>query len=138
MIDVNSGFYEMKGIDYFINKRPFVNMSMEGQLCYDFPSPKKSFEEFLNEDLEVITKINLDEDLSIKKLKLLKKAEILNDKQIKKIIKDKLRIEKIEEDLEFRKLTGENKIKEIIKKNKEVLLTWDEIEKRIKTRSKKK
>ena len=128
MIDINNGLYEMQGIDFFKNLRPFINQRMEGQLCYDFPSPKKSFSDFVNEDLELISQINLNEDISIKKLKLLKKAQDIENKKIIKLIKNKLKIEKLIEELDFFSNDIENKIKNIEDKVPDVKMSWEEIE----------
>lgn len=128
MIDINNGLYEMQGIDYFKNLRPFVNQRMEGQLCYDFPTPKKNFSEFIDEDLEIISKINLNEDISIKKLKLLKKAQSIENKELIRLIKNKLKIEKLIEDLDFHSLDINEKIKSIEEKIPEVKMSWNDIE----------
>lgn len=128
MVDINFGLYELQGIDYFKDKRPFVNNRMEGQLCYDFPTPKNSFIDFVNEDLQILSLINFNEDISIKKLKLLEKAKKLGKAQIKKIIINKIRIEKLEEDLGFYNENILEKIKLIEEKNPDVKKSWEEIE----------
>lgn len=128
MIDLVNKLYAIKNLKYFDSLRPFVNQRMEGQLCYQFPNPDVLISNIINENLEEY----LDDTIFlldiIKKLKALKTAEDNNDKQLIKIIKNKMALEKKEEDKKIKIEDFDNEIKKITDKCPEIAtISWDEI-----------
>jgi hypothetical protein len=106
---------------------------MEGQLCYNFPSPNIPVSELIKEDWEQY----LDETIFlldiIKKLKALKFAETKNDKHLIKLIKYKMALERKEEDKKIKIEDFDNEINKIIEKCPEIIkVTWEQIFKELK------
>jgi len=131
MIDINIGAYEIKGFDYFSDKRPFINQRMEGQLCYEFPMPQKSFRKLMNDDLTIFSDKDIGNNPIVRKLLLLKKAKGLDKKELVRIIKNKLKIEEIKEEFSYRGKLLREKIKKIEEKNKDINMSWQKIEKEL-------
>jgi hypothetical protein len=131
MLDLAQGLYEIKDLNFFLNQKPFPNANMEGQLCYDFPSPNNSFKTLLNLDFDPFLDLSILENLQVKKFRLLKIALEKGNKKIAKTIKNKLNLEKLEEQKEVDNEEYNRKIKEIIQKDNLVLKPWEEIEKMI-------
>jgi|GEM_PF-1687662 len=131
MVDINIGAYEIKGLDYFKGQKLFVNQRMEGQLCYEFPVPQKPFCKLLDEDFTVFSNKDIRNNLMVEKLLLLKRAKDLGKKELEKIIINKLKIEKIEEQFFYQKELSREKIAEIKRKNKLVRMSWQEIKERL-------
>ena len=129
MIDLLTWAYELKWLNFFKSQIPFVNQRMEWQLCYDFPTPEYLTNDLLTEWFDDLLDEDIFNDLFIKKLILLKKAEDSDNKKFKRIIKQKLRIEKLEEELNYHNSNIKQKIEEIKEKVPEVNKTWNEIEK---------
>lgn len=128
MIDLVQGLYEIKDLNYFLNQTPFPNANMEGQLCYDFPSPKHPIEEIKNINFKNFLDLSIFENMEIKKFRLLKMSLEKNNKLVSKIIKDKIKLEKLQEEKDLSIKDFENKIGLIISKNNLVLKSWIEIE----------
>ena len=72
------------------NQKPFQNANMEGQLCYDFPSPNNPLKNLLFLDFEPFLDLSIFENLQVKKFNLLKMAIEKGNKLIAKTIKNKL------------------------------------------------
>ena len=131
MLDLVQGLYEIKDLNFFLNQKPFPNANMEGQLCYDFPSPSNSFKTLLNLDFDPFLDLSILENLQVKKFRLLKIALEKGNKKIAKIIENKLKLEKLEEQKEMDIQEYNRKIQNIIQKDKTVLKTWEEIERMV-------
>ncbi len=128
MVDLINKFYSIQNLKYFNNLKPFVNQRMEGQLCYQFPSPNTPIPDIINENLEQY----LDETIFlldiIKKLKALKIAESVNNKELVKIIKNKMMLEKKEEDKKKKIEDFDIEINKIIEKCPKITkISWEEI-----------
>jgi len=131
MLDLVQGFYEIKDLNFFLNQKPFQNANMEGQLCYDFPSPKNPLKNLLSLDFGPFLDLSIFENLQVKKFNLLKIAIEKGNKLIAKTIKNKLELEKIEEECEMNNQEYDLKKKKIIEKDSQVLKSWKEIEEMI-------
>ncbi|MBS8122078.1 hypothetical protein [Candidatus Vampirococcus lugosii] len=132
MIDLLTGSYDLKGLNFFKSNRPFVNQRMEGQLCYDFPVPKNEIKNLINENFNEYLDEDIFNDEFIKKLSLLKIAEDKNNQLYKRIIKQKMRIEKLEEELNYHNESIKQKIQEIKQKHPLTTKSWLDIEKELK------
>lgn len=132
MIDLENELYSLENLNYFNILRPFVNHRMEGQLCYNFPVPEQDIKDLTRENFneyldESIFKLDI-----IKKLQALKKAQDINNSRFIKIIKNKISLEKKEENRDI-KLDEMNKEVENIKKRcPDVSMSWDSIYKELK------
>lgn len=127
MIDVINGLYEFKDLNYFANMHPFVNQRMEGQLCYNFPTPTKPFSNLVCENFLKEYNDEIFNNPVVLKYTALNKAKEI-DKTLAKIITKKLTVDNKKEELEFQKLTYESEIAEIIKECPQVeSLSWEEI-----------
>jgi len=104
---------------------------MEGQLCYDFPSPKNPLKNLLSLDFGPFLDLSIFENLQVKKFNLLKMAIEKGNKLVAKTIKNKLELEKIEEEWEMNNQEYDLKKKKIIDKDSQVLKSWKEIEEMI-------
>ena len=93
-----------------------------------YPSPKYWIEFLLKLNFDKFLDENIFNDLFIKKLILLKKAEDCNITRLEKLIKQKLKIEWLEENLKYQNENVKNIIKNIKSKYPEVEETWLEIE----------
>jgi hypothetical protein len=124
MLDLDKGLYNIVNLNYFENKSPFANQNLEGQLCYNLPTPDKKLNELLIDNLDFYLDKNFLSYNYIKKYRLLKIAKNSKNKKIIKIIENKMKIENIE--LELKNFHDEIKIIEEI--DKDVLKSWDEIE----------
>ncbi len=132
MIDLENELYSIENLNYFNLAYPFINQRMEGQLCYNFPVPEKKINLLFKEDFNSY----LDNDIfsidKIKKLKALKKAEDIKDKIFIRIIKNKLRLEKYEEDKIFHMENFDNKISLIEERCPDISMTWEKIYSKLK------
>jgi len=128
MLDLINGRYEIQDLNFFFNKKPFSNTNLEGQLCYDFPTPSTPLSGLLTLDFETFLDLSILEHLQVKKFRLLKIATEKNNKQMIKIIKDKIALDKLTEKKEIDIKNYDEKIQEIIAKNIMVLKSWEEIE----------
>lgn len=132
MLDLAKWLYEIKDLTYFETEKPFSNANMEWQICYNFSTP--------NTWIETLTKINFDsfanllvlENIWVKKFKLLKIAVEKDNKIWKKIIENKIKLEKLEEEMNINIDDFKDKIKKIKVKIPEVELSWEKIESEIK------
>ena len=132
MLDLAKWLFEIKDLTYFETEKPFSNANMEWQICYNFPIP--------NTAIETLTKINFDsfanllvlENIWVKKFKLLKIAIEKNNKTWKKIIENKIKLEKLEEEMNINIDDFKDRIEKIKIKTPEVELTWEKIENEIK------
>lgn len=128
MIDIVNGLYEFKDLNYFETLHPFVNQRMEGQLCYNFPTPTKPFsnltkENFLSEYNDKIFKNNV-----VFKYTILEMAKNKNNRELLKIAKNKLAIENKKEELKFQIDTYSEEIKKLINNcPSSEQLTWEEL-----------
>ena len=113
------------------NQKPFPNANMEEQLCYDFSSPNNPLKNLLFLDFEPFLDLSIFENLQVKKFNLLKMAIEKGNKLIAKTIKNKLELEKIEEEWEMNNQEYDFKKKKIIDKDSQVLKSWEEIEEMI-------
>ncbi len=128
MLDLVQGFYEIKDLNFFLNQKPFSNANMEGQLCYDFPSPKIPLRELSEINFEQFLDLSIFENTQIKKFTLLKLAIEKGNKIIATTIRNKLAIEQLETEKELNNQSFEAKIAKITAKNSHVLKSWEEIE----------
>lgn len=128
MLDLVQGFYEIKDLNFFLNQKPFLNANMEGQLCYDFPSPKIPLKKLSEINFEQFLDLSIFENAQIKKFTLLKLAIEKGNKTIAKTIKNKLTIERLETEKEMSNQSFEAEIAKIIAENSQVLKPWEEIE----------
>ncbi len=129
MLDLDKGLYNIVNLSYFENKSPFVNRNLEGQLCYNLPTPDKKLNELLTDNLNSYFDENFLNYSHIKKYRLLKIAKNSKNKKIIKIIENKMKIENLE--LELKNFQDEIKVIEEI--DKDVLKSWDEIEQILKS-----
>lgn len=132
MLDLAKWLYEIKDLTYFETQKSFSNKRMEWQICYNFPAP--------NTWIETLTKINFDsfanmlvlENIWVKKFKLLKIAIEKGNKIWKKIIENKIKLEKLEEEMNINIDDFKYKIKKIKVKIPEVEMSWEKIENEVK------
>ena len=132
MLDLAKWLFEIKDLTYFETQKPFSNANMEWQICYNFPTP--------NTWIETLTKINLDsfanllvlENIWVKKFKLLKIAIEKENKTWKKIIENKIKLEKLEEEMNINIDDFKDRIEKIKVKTPEVEMSWEKIESEIK------
>lgn len=128
MLDLVKWLFEIKDLTYFETEKPFSNANMEWQICYNFPIP--------NTWIETLTKINLDsfsnllvlENIWVKKFKLLKVVIEKENKTWKKIIENKIKLEKLEEEMNINIDDFKDKIEKIKVKTPEVEMSWERIE----------
>lgn len=132
MLDLAKWLFEIKDLTYFETQKPFSNANMEWQICYNFPTP--------NTWIETLTKINFDsfanllvlENIWVKKFKLLKIAIEKENKTWKKIIENKIKLEKLEEEMNINIDDFKDRIEKIKVKTPEVEMSWEKIESEIK------
>lgn len=128
MLDLAKWLFEIKDLTYFETQKPFSNANMEWQICYNFPTP--------NTWIETLTKINFDsfanllvlENIWVKKFKLLKIAIEKENKTWKKIIENKIKLEKLEEEMNINIDDFKDRIEKIKVKTPEVEMSWEKIE----------
>lgn len=82
-------------------------------------------------DFAIFLDVSILENVQVKKFRLLKIAIEKGDKDISNLIKNKLELEKLEEQRDLDIEEYNNKINKIIQKYKNVLKSWEEIEKMI-------
>jgi hypothetical protein len=131
MLDLAKWLFEIKDLTYFEAEKPFSNANMEWQICYNFPVP--------NITIETLTKINFDsfanllvlENIWVKKFKLLKIAIEKENKTWKKIIENKIKLEKLEEEMNINIDDFKDRIEKIKVKTPEVEMSWEKIESEI-------
>lgn len=127
MIDLENELYSLENLSYCNILRPFVNQRMEGQLCYNFPAPEQQIADLIKENFDEYLDENIFKLDIIKKLKALKKAEEINNKRFIKIIKNKMSLEKKEENKEIKLDEMNKEIEKIRTKCPEVTMSWNEI-----------
>jgi hypothetical protein len=132
MVDLENELYSLENLTYFNILQPFVNQRMEGQLCYNFPSPEKVISNIISENFEDYLDESIFSHIKIKKLKALKKAEDIEDKRFVRIIKNKIALEKKEENMKVAHDLFEIEVLNIKKKCPEIDMEWDEIYKALK------
>lgn len=131
MLDLSKWLYEIQDLTYFENEKPFSNANMEWQICYNFPIPNYELKNLQRIDLDLFSNILVLENIIVKKFKLLKIANEKWNKPWIKIIKNKIMLEKLEEEMHINIETFHEKIKNIKTKVPEVSKSWEEIEKDI-------
>lgn len=131
MLDLSKWLYEIKDLTYFEGEKPFSNANMEWQICYNFPIPNNSLETITKIDFDSFANMLVLENIWVKKFRLLKKTIEIWDKRWEKIIKNKIRLEKLEEEMNINIDSYNKKIQNIKIKIPEVEKTWDDIEKEI-------
>lgn len=132
MLDLAKWLYEIKDLTYFENEKPFSNANMEWQICYNFPIPQTNLETLTSLDFDNFANMLVLENIWVKKFKLLKIAIEKNSKDWKKIIENKIKLEKLEEEMNINIDDFNEKINKIKEKYPKVNMKWDEIEMEIK------
>jgi hypothetical protein len=132
MIDLQNKLFSIENLLYFNVLTPFVNQRMEGQLCYNFPPPERNLAEIMELDFNEYLDESIFEIDMIKKLKALKKAEDTKNKRLINIIKNKIKIEKLEDTLELQTNTIYDQIENIQSKYPDIITSWDDIYKELK------
>ncbi|HMP29107.1 MAG TPA: hypothetical protein PKE08_00520 [Candidatus Paceibacterota bacterium] len=132
MVDLENKLYSIENLKYFSLLQPFINQRMEGQLCYHFPSPNLEINKLLEQDFDEYLDVEIFNIENIKKLKALKKAEDINDERFIKIIKNKISIERKEQEIDIHLKEHKEKIEKIKKRCPDVSIGWDEIYKHLK------
>ncbi|MFA5917469.1 MAG: hypothetical protein WC850_04540 [Candidatus Gracilibacteria bacterium] len=128
MLDLSKGLYEIKDLTFFENEKPFSNANMEGQICYKFPFPNSQLETLITINFDSFANMLILENIWVKKFKLLKIATEKDNKFWAKIIKNKIVLEKLEEEMSINTDNFKNKIDKIKTKIPEVIKSWNEIE----------
>ena len=124
--EITHSYFE--DLSYFENTKPFLNASMENQLCYDFPRPATDLSKIVNLNFEAETNLKALENIWVKKFKLLKLAIDKGDKKWEKIIDAKIKLEKLEQSRTMTIVDFDEKIQKSLAKFPEIRLTWEEIE----------
>ncbi len=132
MIDLVNQIFSLENLKYFSTLKPFVNQRIEGQLCYNFPTPESSIVDLKEEDFGFYIDETIFELEYIKKLKAQKLAEGKKDKRLIKIIKNKIKLEKKKEEKIYQIDLYDNAINNIINKCPEIEMSWQEIYKELK------
>ena len=128
MVDLVHGLYEIKGLDFFLNSFPFVNQRMEGQLCYDFPNPSKSFSEIKKEDFSTYIKPELFNVEEVIKYRCLFYAERGQDKHAIKKVKNKIMLDELNSEFKYKQDQYEKKVDDILSKTPEIeFKTWQDL-----------
>jgi hypothetical protein len=127
MLDLAQGLFEIKDLNYFLNQNPFSNANMEGQLCYDFPSPKEKLDNLTRLNFKQVLDISILENTQVKKFRLLKMAIEKGNLEISKIIKAKMELEKLEELKRIDIQEYDKKIAVVYSKNQKITMTWSEL-----------
>jgi hypothetical protein len=128
MIDLANKLFSIENLNYFTTLQPFVNNRMEGQLCYNFPAPDKPIKDIIDINFDNYLDDSIFANEFIKKLKALNVAENNNNQRLKRIIKNKLSIEKKIEirDINFNDINIQ--IDKIKNKCPEVdIMSWEDI-----------
>jgi hypothetical protein len=97
MIDLLNGSYDIKDPLYFEGSEPFKNDSMEGQICFKFPAPKKPIQELFTEDLNKYLNAKLFSTEKVKNHKAIKTCQENGKIQLAKTIEKKMFHDEIEE-----------------------------------------
>lgn len=128
MVDLVNEKYDIKDLSFFINSIPFVNQRMEGQLCYDFPTPQRTFQLLKNENFESYIDNNMFDTEEVKKYKALKIAEESKDKQKIKIVKNKIALDDLINEFKFQKDEFDKKMEKLTTSTPNIeFKTWDEL-----------
>ncbi len=128
MVDLLNGFYEIKDIGYFLNIFPFVNNRMEGQLCYNFPIPSKSFSMIKEEDFSSYINKEIFDTEDIKKYRALYLAEKSGNKDLEKDIKNKIKLDEINAGFEYTQKEYNKAVEKILLKSPNVeFKTWKDL-----------
>lgn len=127
MIDLQNKVYSIENLKYFYQLKPFVNQRMEGQLCYNFPAPDKQLNLLQNMKFDTYIDNSIFDILEVKKIKALKVATELNNKEYIKLITAKIKLDKIEEEKQFQIEQFDFQIQNIIEKYSNVNVSWNTI-----------
>ncbi len=128
MIDLENKLYQIKNLQFFHNKQPFINQRMEGQLCYEFPHPDLALGNIINHNLIDLLDYSILNIEDVKKYKSLKIAEIRKDLKMIKLITNKIKIDKIIFEKNLQDQDFASKMQKIINKSPEVIKTeWSAI-----------
>lgn len=128
MLDLSKWLYEIKDLTFFENEKPFANANMEWQICYNFPIPNSNLITLLNINLDNFTNYLVLENIWVKKFKLLRVAIEKDNKIWKKIIENKIKLDKLEEEKDINIDDFNDRINKIKNKTPEVTMSWDNIE----------
>lgn len=132
MLDLSEWNFEIKDLTFFENEKPFSNANMEWQICYNFPIPDKKLKTLTDINFSSFANILMLENLWVKKFKLLKIALEKNNKLWEKIIKNKIKLEKIEEEMNINISDFKRKMYDIKIKYPQIEMSWEDIELEIK------
>lgn len=128
MVDLVNEKYEIKDLAFFMNAFPFVNQRMEGQLCYDFPIPSKSFSLLKDENFESYINYDMFDTDEVKKYRALKLAEENNNKSIIKAVKNKISLDELCNEFKYQKDEFDKKMDKLISGTPNIeFKTWDDI-----------
>ena len=127
MIDLENKLNILENLKYFYLLKPFVNQRMEGQLCYNFSIPNIQLLNLENADFNDYIDNTLFDLLDVKKLKALHIAESINNQELIKLIKNKIKLDSIIEDKNFNIEVFNEKINNIKIKCKNIDTSWEEI-----------
>lgn len=128
MVDLVHEKYEIKDLSFFIDSVPFVNQRMEGQLCYDFPVPQKEFALLKDEKFEEYINGEMFNTIDVAKFRALKIAIDNKDKEKVKEIKNKITLDKLTNEFEFKKKEFHIKVEKLMEKTPNIQAeTWEEL-----------
>ena len=127
MIDLQNKVYSIENLKYFYQLKPFVNQRMEGQLCYNFPAPDKELKLLQTMKFNTYIDNSIFDILEVKKIKALKIATELNNKEYIKLITAKIKLDKIEEEKQFQIEQFDFQIQNIVEKYNNVNISWNTI-----------
>lgn len=128
MVDLVHEKYEIKDLSFFIDSVPFVNQRMEGQLCYDFPAPQKEFALLKDEKFEEYINEEMFNTIDVAKFRALKIAIDNKDKEKVKEIKNKITLDKLTNEFEFKKKEFHIKVEKLMEKTPNIQAeTWEEL-----------
>ena len=128
MIDLVNELYDIKDIKFFLNSFPFVNQRMEGQLCYDFPTPSKKFSEIMLEDFSLYIDKNVFNSEDIIKYKCLAIARKKENKKMIYDIKNKISLDELQSEFEFQQNEFNKKVDKLIEKSPNIeFKKWNDI-----------
>lgn len=128
MIDLVNGLYDIKDLKFFISSFPFINQSMEGQLCYDFPKPSKEFSQIMKEDFSSYIDEKVFSIEEVIKYRCLYLAEKNKNKKMIKDIKNKISLDELYNEFKFQEDELKKKTDSLIVKSPNIeFTTWDDI-----------
>lgn len=131
MVDLENKLFSIENLMYFNLLKPFVNNRMEGQLCYNFPAPENEIGKLKEINFRNYLDNNIFEIDFVRKLKALKKAEDQNNENLIRTIKNKIKVEKLKENLDFQTNEIHEQILKIENKYPGIKISWEEIFKQL-------